>query len=392
MSWKVWDMQSEKKKLSEFIEPYDELNTSGEFSSLDFLQGINSNKYFQECKSNKNDINLLRYRICRNNTFSYNKATSRNGEKISIAYRTDGDCLVSPSYQCFRIKDINVLDPYYLMLNFRKKRFDQYARFNSWGSATEFFTWDCMENAEIRMPNIDVQLQIVKQYNSFKNRIENLKKQNESLRELALTLFKEIIQPLYDDDSIKKEPLESICDIKGGKRLPKGRELLDEVTRHPYVRVRDIDDYPCVCLNENYQYIDEDTHQEIKRYVVSKGDVIISIVGTVGLLGIIDESLDGANLTENCMKLCNIKKVSPYYLFWSLLSMKANSEFDELIVGAVQQKFPMYNIKSIKIAIPSIELMEHFNKWIVPITDTIVSNTKMMTELQRAEKMFIESI
>ena len=63
----------------------------------------NNAKYFQGCQSNKNDIELNRYRICRNGMFAYNKATSRNGEKISIAYREGNDCLISPSYYCFKI-------------------------------------------------------------------------------------------------------------------------------------------------------------------------------------------------------------------------------------------------------------------------------------------------
>ena len=107
-------MEYNKYKLGELIEQYDEINLNGEFTDISDLQGINSNKYFQECKSNKNDIDLYRYRICRHGMFSYNRATSRNGEKISIALRTGGDCIVSPSYYCFRVKDEEVLCPEYL--------------------------------------------------------------------------------------------------------------------------------------------------------------------------------------------------------------------------------------------------------------------------------------
>ena len=131
-----------KYKLGDLVEQYDEINQNGEFTEIEDLQGINSNKYFQECKSNKNNIDLLRYRICRHGMFSYNRATSRNGEKISIALRTGDDCIVSPSYYCFRVKDEEVLCPEYLDIWFKRPVFDKYARFNSWGSATEFFTFD----------------------------------------------------------------------------------------------------------------------------------------------------------------------------------------------------------------------------------------------------------
>ena len=129
-------MKSNYKRLGDYIEPCDLLNDNGEIT---LLQGISNEKYFQRCKSNTNDIDLTRYRICREGWFCYNRATTRNGDKISIAYRDKEDCLVSPSYKCFRIKDENLLNPYYLLLWFKRPQFDRYARFKSHGSAHEYF-------------------------------------------------------------------------------------------------------------------------------------------------------------------------------------------------------------------------------------------------------------
>mgnify|MGYP003371700913 CR=1 FL=1 len=163
-------MAYKKVRLGDYLLGYDEINKDGEFSAIDDLQGINNEKYFQGCQSNKNDIDLSRYRICRHGMFAYNKATSRNGEKISIAYRTDGDCLISPSYICFSIKDENVLMPEYLMLWFKRPVFDRYVRFNSWGSATEFFTWEDFQAIEFYLPPIEEQQKIVRQYKTISDR------------------------------------------------------------------------------------------------------------------------------------------------------------------------------------------------------------------------------
>lgn len=177
-------MEKNKYKLGDLTEEYNEINVDGELNDISYLQGINNEKYFQESNSNKNDIDLLRYKICRNNTFAYNKATSRNGERISIAYRTDGDCLVSPSYICFKVvrKDL-VLDDY-LMLWFRRPVFDKYVRFNSWGSATEFFTYSDFAETEIYLPSIKEQEKIVSQYKTIERRIELLTKINNKFYDL----------------------------------------------------------------------------------------------------------------------------------------------------------------------------------------------------------------
>ncbi len=36
--------------------------------------------------------------------------------------------------------------------------------------------------------------------------------------------------------------LGEICDVKGGKRLPKGSSLVIEKTNHPYIRITDLSD------------------------------------------------------------------------------------------------------------------------------------------------------
>lgn len=193
-------------RLGDYIKPYDEINQSKEFNSIDDLQGINSNKYFQECKSNKNEIDIYRYRICRNNTFAYNKATSRNGEKISIAYRTEGDCLISPSYQCFTITDNSVINAEYLMLLFKQPIFDKYARFNSWGSATEFLNWEDFCNIKLNIPELREQEKIIKNYKLILNRILLLEKLNNSLSKLCklkLNQFFEDVKNANDTYFIK---------------------------------------------------------------------------------------------------------------------------------------------------------------------------------------------
>ena len=54
-------------------------------------------------------------KIVRRGYFAYNRATTRNGDKISIAYRTGEDCTVSSAYQVFRLKEEKKLNPLFLL-------------------------------------------------------------------------------------------------------------------------------------------------------------------------------------------------------------------------------------------------------------------------------------
>tara|TARA_Y100000296_G_C5098872_1_gene218847 strand:- start:432 stop:863 length:432 start_codon:yes stop_codon:yes gene_type:complete len=111
----------------------------------------------------------------------------------------------------------------------------------------------------------------------------------------------------------KLQRIEEIADVKGGKRLPKGYSLVKENTGFPYIRVTDMKNG--TVDESGILYIPVDVAPKISRYIINKDDVFISVAGNgLGITGIIPESLDGANLTENADKLTNLK-INQKFLF-----------------------------------------------------------------------------
>jgi len=146
--------------------------------------------------------------------------------------------------------------------------------------------------------------------------------------------------------------LGDIATIKGGKRLPKGDVLVLDKTSHPYIRITDFDGNSINKLQ--LQYVPNDVFEKISRYTVNSNDVVISIVGTIGLVAQIDEQLDNASLTENCVKLVNLKNLISRYLYYYLTSRNGQYEINKNTVGAVQKKLPIYGVQSIKIILPPL--------------------------------------
>lgn len=93
-----------------------------------------------------------------------------------------------------------------------------------------------------------------------------------------------------------------IAEIKGGKRLPKGKKLTTEDTGFPYIRVSDFNDNGSVD-EELVQFVEPEVQAQISRYTISSDDVYVSIAGTIGKTGIVPPNLAKANLTENAAKL-----------------------------------------------------------------------------------------
>ena len=119
--------------------------------------------------------------MVRTGQFAYGPVTSRNGEKISIAYLSGDDCIISSSYSVFEVINRDKLDPEYLMLWFSRPEFDRYARYKSHGSVREIFDWEELCMIELPVPTIEEQRKIVKAYKSITDRIDLKRQINDNL-------------------------------------------------------------------------------------------------------------------------------------------------------------------------------------------------------------------
>ena len=181
----------------------------------------------------------------------------------------------------------------------------------------------------------------------------------------------------------KEVRLGDVCEIKGGKRLPKGVNLITQKNSHPYIRVRDLGKSKTIELNSSYEYVDEITQKQIQRYITQKGDILISIVGTIGLIAIVGGSLDGANLTENCVKLVKLDKIDTEYLYYYLKSPFGQQNISRGTVGAVQAKLPIKNIQDFSIICPELISDQHRIASILSSLDRKIElNNKINADLE----------
>lgn len=387
-------MKEGYRLLGDFIRQVDVRNTDGKEENL---LGVSVQKMFIPSIANTVGTDFTKYKVVKRGQFTYIPDTSRRGDKIGIAILTDYDeGLVSNIYTVFEVKDENELLPEYLMLWFSRPEFDRYARFKSHGSVREIMDWDEMCKVELPVPSIDKQRSIVKAYQNITERIELKRRINDNLEATAQAVFQEQFASFYGADELPDGyriiNLDNLCTVKGGKRLPADCKLLDTPTDHPYIRVRDVGSNRYVCLTNQFQYIDEETYSAISRYIVNTGDIVISIVGTIGLLGKIHSSLDKANLTENCVKLANIHTVTSDYLYYTLCYKKQIKEIDLLTVGAVQAKLPMYNIQSMKILVPPTKEIEAFQRKMNVLNEQIEANTVEIQKLYELEEVLLAKL
>lgn len=144
-----------------------------------------------------------------------------------------------------------------------------------------------------------------------------------------------------------------ISDVKGGKRVPKGMSLTDTDTGHPYIKAGNLKQG--TVIDNGISYVPDEVLPYIKNYTVTAGDVYITNVGAcIGDCGVIPSQFDGANLTENAVKMTNLQCVSEY-LAWYLSSSSVQQLIKTLIASATLGKLSIANIKTIPVYLPSNE-------------------------------------
>lgn len=383
-------MKSNYKRLGDYIRQVD-LRNKGIITNN--LLGINIDKFFMLSVANIIGTDLSNYKVIKNNQFACNPMHVGRDERIPVAlYLENSEAIVSPAYFVFEIvKD--ELSSQYLMLWFRRPEFDRECWFYTDASVRGGITWEDFCEMRIPVPPIEEQKKIVDAYETIEKRIALKRKINDNLEATAQAVFQEQFASFYGADELPNGysivNLDSLCTVKGGKRLPADCELLDTPTEHPYIRVRDVGSSRYVCLTNQFQYIDEETYSAIFRYIVNTGDIVISIVGTIGLLGKVHSSLDKANLTENCVKLANIHTVTSDYLYYTLCYKKQIKEIELLTVGAVQAKLPMYNIQSMKILVPPTKVIEEFQNKMDVFNEQIEANTVEAQRLYELQEVLL---
>lgn len=233
------------------------------------------------------------------------------------------------------------------------------------GSLSPRVKWEHLKNYELELPDMDKQKELAELLWAIDDTKKSYQKLIAATDELVKSQFME--QFGYPKGNPKGIPIMRIGEfgtVKGGKRLPKGESYADHITAHPYVRVIDMINHS-VNIPE-LVYLTPSTHEKIARYTISSKDVYISIAGTIGQVGAIPDSIDGANLTENAAKIV-LNKEAPVdrdYLIWYLSLPAGAEQIEEKTMRTTQPKLALYRIEEIEVLVPKIDEQRRFAEFV----------------------------
>lgn len=205
-----------KYKLGDLVEITDERNSMGRYS-LEDVKGISTEKNFIETKANMDGVSLDSYKVVNYRDFAYVPDTSRRGDKIALAFNNNSrSVLISSIYTTFKCNRLDLLVPEFLYMFFNRPEFDRYARFNSWGSARETFSWEDFCDLDITLPSIEQQRKYVDVYLALQN---NLAAYQSKVEELKLVCDGYLDKLKTENEKLKIGEFIEMCDERNSEGI-----------------------------------------------------------------------------------------------------------------------------------------------------------------------------
>lgn len=173
------------EKIGEYIERYSEKNID---KAIEDVVGLSTEKRFRVAQSRVNRYELGGYKIVHPLDIAYVPTTDTWKVLAFAVNHLEKDVVVSPIYEVFKTK--GKLESDYLAIWLKREEFDRYARYNSWGSARENFTFEEMQNVEIPIPDISVQREIVNIHKCYIERQRIAEALKEQLKNICPVLIR----------------------------------------------------------------------------------------------------------------------------------------------------------------------------------------------------------
>ena len=329
-------------RLGDYIER-STINNKDLKHGADLIVGVNSQGVFATPKGNTDGVDLKPYKIVENGAFVYNPTRLELG---SIAYRTEGLCIVSHLYMVFYLTDEGkkIIDPMWLYIYFRRSEFCREVTFRNFGSQRPEFNFNDMSDIIIPLPDIEIQKKYVDVYNAM---LENQKSYECGLEDLKLVCDAYIEELRKELPHKKLGNYIALCDEKNDdlvygldtvrgvsieKRFIYTKANMEGVSLKPYAVVKPNEFAYVTVTSRNGEKISLARNDSDEAYICSSSYIVFKVNDTNTLL------------PEYLSMLFERSEFSRYSRFNSW--------------GSARETFDWEEMKNVLIPVPNIEIQQ----------------------------------
>ena len=284
---------------------------------------------------------------------------------------------------CIRIKEKKDVSIDYLYQYFNSYNFERDCINNSKGIAQKNLSTEWLKNYKMKIPSLDEQKRIAIELRHIQ-RIKDLKQQQ--LKELDQLIKSQFVE-MFENNKFEKKKLGEVA-IKitdGSHNPPKG---VDERTEYVMLSSQNIIE-DRINYNSARYLSREDFERENKRTYLEKGNVLLTIVGTIGRTAIIDNEKN-ITLQRSVAVIKPTEKIKSEYLVASLKSDSTIKQLNKESKGVAQKGIYLNDLKKIFIPVPPIDLQNQFSEIVKQIDKQKFEIEKSLKEIQELYESLME--
>ena len=245
------------------------------------------------------------------------------------------------------------------------------------------------DSTTIPYPAIEKQAEIADKLRRITALIEKQKEQLLLLDQLVKSRFIELFgDPLLDDGRYPRVPLGTLAEVGSSKRIFEKEYVTEGV---PFYRTKEIVELSKGNRITTELFIARERYDEIRdEYgVPQKGDLLISAVGTIGVIWIVDGKNDFYFKDGNLLRVAATEKFAPTYLK-HLLEALIGAYKREMSSGTAYAALTISALKEMPVYVVPITEQNQFAAFVEQTDKSKLAVQKSLEELEVLKKSLMQ--
>ena len=238
-----------------------------------------------------------------------------------------------------------------------------------------------LKDVMVPIPNCTTQQTIISELDKLNKLIQIKKEQLKDYDALAQSIFYEMFgDPVENEKGWEvKELIETVspeCKISYGIVQP-GEHVEDGVSI-----VRPVDMVSTFISKDGLKKTTKEISNSYSRTILSGKELLVCVRGTTGVVSLVDESLQGANVTRGIAPLLFSENVERWFMYYQVKSSSVRGVISSLTRGIALKQINMSDLRKIRLILPPLSLQQSFAHKIEQIERQKAAVQSTITDLE----------